>query len=85
MDKIFSARLSESVVLRIGHLARRLNTTKKNVLESAVELYAAKIESEKETDVLAQTFGSWKRDETALETAGKARKAFRESMTRHNR
>ena len=42
MDKILSARVDESVAHSIGALARRLNTSKKKIIERAVEMYAAK-------------------------------------------
>jgi predicted transcriptional regulator len=38
MDKILSARVDESVVNRIGSLARRLHTSKKKSIESAIEI-----------------------------------------------
>ena len=44
MDKILSARVDESVIQRIGSLARQLNTTKKKIIEGAITLYAEKIE-----------------------------------------
>ena len=46
MDKILSARVDESVIQRIGSLARQLNTTKKKIIEGAIILYAEKIEKE---------------------------------------
>lgn len=85
MDKILSARLDESIVSRIGSLARQLHTTKKQIIEGAIELYAAKIEAENKVDVLDQTFGAWQRKESAQETVNKARKAFQDSMSRHKK
>ena len=85
MDKILSARVDEGVVRRIGSLARRLNTSKKNVIESAVELYAQKVEGEQNTDVLEETCGAWKRKESAEQLVRKARGAFRQSMTRRRK
>jgi predicted transcriptional regulator len=38
MDKILSARVDESVANRIGLLARRLRTSKKKIIESAIEI-----------------------------------------------
>ena len=38
MDRVLCARVDESVANRIGTLARRLRTSKKNVIERAVEL-----------------------------------------------
>jgi predicted transcriptional regulator len=83
MDKIFSARVDESTVRRIGILAQRLNTTKKNIIESAIEVYASRIEEEYSLDVLDLTFGAWRREESAPEVVDASRKAFRHSMMRH--
>ena len=46
MDKIFSARLEESVIRLIGMLARQLGTTKKAIIENAIRMYTEKIEKE---------------------------------------
>ncbi|NOY59370.1 MAG: hypothetical protein GXO75_10660 [Calditrichaeota bacterium] len=83
MDKILSARVDESVVQRIGNLARQLKTTKKQIIEGAITLYAEKIEKETKQDILDQTFGAWQRNESIKETVQKARKSFRDSMLRH--
>lgn len=85
MDKILSARLDESVIRRIGSLARLMNTTKKKIIESAIEMYASKIEEEKKQDILDQTFGVWQREESSTETARKAREAFQQAMLRHQK
>ena len=83
MDKILSARVDESVVDRIGSLARRLRTSKKKIIESAIEMYAVQIDKEQEFDVFKNTCGAWRREESARETVAKARKAFQRSMQRH--
>ena len=85
MDKVFSARMDEAVIHRIGSLARRLRTSKKHVLEQAVETYAAQVEREQKTDVLEETFGAWKRHEYPGQTVQEIRAAFRRSMERHKR
>jgi predicted transcriptional regulator len=85
MDKILSARVDESVVNSIGSLARRLHTSKKRILERAIEMYAAKIDKEQEFDVFQQTCGAWSREESAEQLVKAARKAFRDSMRRHKR
>ena len=85
MDKIISTRLDESIVHRITSLARKLNTSKKHVIESAIRMFAAKVEDELETDVLKQTFASWKREEPAEQILARARKEFNKSMQRHVR
>jgi hypothetical protein len=57
MDKILSARVDESVVNRIGSLARRLHTSKKKIIESAIETYAAQVDKEQDFDVFEHTLG----------------------------
>jgi predicted transcriptional regulator len=83
MDKVLSARVDEAVVRRIANLARRLHTTKKAVIEGAIQMYAAKVEQESELDVLEETLGAWAREESASQTVKRAREAFRDSMRRH--
>ncbi|MDP6525374.1 MAG: hypothetical protein QGH15_14240 [Kiritimatiellia bacterium] len=85
MDKVLSARVDESVVSKIGALARELHTTKKSVIEAAIKMFAAKIEEEQGVDLLDLTFGAWKRKETPQATVRRARRAFSGSMTRHHR
>ncbi|MBW1796526.1 MAG: hypothetical protein JRI94_14895 [Deltaproteobacteria bacterium] len=85
MDKILSARVDESTVRRIGLLSRRLDTSKKKIIESAIQMYATKIEEEQNFDVLDQTFGAWHRKESADQVTQKVRKAFRHSMMRHQK
>jgi len=85
MDKIFSTRVDESVIHRIGSLARRLRTSKKRVIEKAVETYAAQVEKEQKSDVLEETFGAWRRKESAAETVDHVRATFRRAMERHQR
>jgi len=83
MDKILSARVDEATLRRIGILARRLHTSKKKIIESAVEMYTSKIEEEQNFDLLDQTFGAWHRKESAGQLVDESRKAFRRSMMRH--
>ncbi len=84
MDRVFSARVSEKVVRRIGALARRLRTSKKAVLERAVLELAERLEREEEMDVLDHSHGVWKRREKPARTVARAREAFRASMKRHD-
>jgi hypothetical protein len=83
MDKILSARVDESVVNHIGSLARRLRIYKKNIIESAIERYAAQVENEQDFDVFEHTCGAWHRKDSAADTVVKVRKAFRDSIKRH--
>ena len=82
-DKILSARVDESVVSHIGSLARRLHTSKKKIIESAIERYAAQVDKEQDFDVFKHTCGAWHRKGSPGETVVKVRKAFRDSMKRH--
>jgi hypothetical protein len=85
MDKIFSARLDESAIHRIASLAQRLRTSKKRVIEEAVQAYAARIEREQKSDVFAETSGAWRRTEAAAPMVERARAAFRRSLERRRR
>ena len=85
MDKVLSARVDESVIGRIGVLARELHTTKKSIIEGAINLFAEKVEKEHNVDILNITCGAWSRGESPDSTVSTARKAFRNSMTRHHK
>lgn len=85
MDKILSARVEESVANRINSLARRLRTSKKKVIENAIEAYSSKIDEEQELDVFEETCGIWSRKELPERTIEKSRKAFGNSMRRHQK
>jgi len=85
MDRVFSARVDESIIGCINSLARQLHSTKKQVIERAIELFATQVEREQKTDVLEQSFGSWNRDESVQETVEASRTAFRQSMERSRR
>ena len=85
MDKIFSARVDESVIRQIGTLARQLGKTKKAIVESAIQMFAEKVEKEHDVDVFEQTLGAWRRAESPEETHEKVRKAFRRSMLRYQK
>ena len=80
MDKIFSTRVDESIIHRIRSLAHRLHTSNKKIVENAIEMYAARIDSEEDSDVFEQTCGAWRRKESAARIVAKARTAFRNSM-----
>ncbi len=48
-------------------LIGELKTTKKSVIENAIQQYAEKIEKEGKIDLLEMTLGAWNRDKTADE------------------
>ena len=83
MDKVLSARVDESVVSKIAVLARELHTTKKRIIEGAIALFAEKVEADHKVDLLDLTFGAWTRDETPESTVSRSRRAFSDSMARH--
>ncbi len=85
MDKIFSARVDESVIRQIGILARQLGKTKKAILESSIQLFAEKMKKEHNLDVFEQTLGAWRREESPGKIREKVRKAFRRSMLRYHK
>jgi len=85
MDKVLSARVDESVASKVSLLARQLRTSKKKVLEGAINMYAEKAAQEQKIDALDATFGAWQRDEPPAATVRKARDALTGSMTRHQR
>lgn len=85
MDQVFSARISQEIARRIGELARRLGTSKKAIIERAIEELSRQIDDEQAFDVFAHTHGVWRREETAEETVAKGRDAFSESMKRHKK
>ena len=85
MDKILSARVNEMIIQRIGVLARQLNTSKKAIIERAIEEFSERLSAQEKIDELGQTFGAWKRAESPEETQRRVRKAFNDSMNRHHR
>ncbi len=85
MDKIMSTRMDEAVIQHINMLAKKLETSKKAVLENAVRYYAEKIETEQGLDILVHTFGSWQRDESTAETVKSIKDAMHKSQERYKR
>ena len=83
MDRVLSVRVDEHAYGCIGFLARRLHTSKKKVIEGAVDAYASKLEAEEPVDIFKQTFGAWKRSEPARQTVARVRRAFRQAMLGH--
>lgn len=83
MERIFSARIDDRIVRRIGDLAQKLHTSKKAVLEQAVEMLGRQVDSELKDDVFDRTNGVWDRNESAAQTVSRIREAFRKSMERH--
>ena len=80
MDKLLSARVDETVIRRIGSLARQLGTTKKTVIEGAILFYADKLKNGAKADVPGRTCGSRKRAASTAKTVTKARQAAGRSV-----
>lgn len=85
MDKIMSTRVNEGVIRRIGMLAKRLNISRKAVIEKAIDNYSQQIESDGDLDILTVTCGIWKRDEQPDETVKKIKNAMRLSQERYKK
>lgn len=83
MDKVFSARVDEKTVKKIDTLAHKMHSSKKKVIEEAIECYANQVAKNLDSDIIAESSGAWSRGETPAATVKKAKKAFSDSM-KHN-
>jgi hypothetical protein len=68
MDKIVSTRIEQDVAALWDRLARRRKRSKKAVLEEALKLYAKTLDEQPESSALDESFGAWKRAESAEES-----------------
>jgi hypothetical protein len=85
MQKVFSARLDESVLNEMERATRERRMTKRRFLEEAIRLRAAQLRGEDDRDVWAETLGAWQRNERPETSVRAARRAFQRSITRHHR
>jgi predicted transcriptional regulator len=85
MDRILSLRVSEATAGQVTALARRLKSSKKRVIEDAVNRYAASVEAETNRDVFEETCGGWNREQSPGQLTDESRKVFRESMEKRRR
>lgn len=85
MDRILSTRMDEAVIQRINVLAKKLGTSKKAVIENAINCFAEKIASETDVDIFSETSGSWTRDASAADTVLEIRETVRKSLERYKR
>jgi hypothetical protein len=85
MDKIMSTRIEESVIQQIAILAKKLNTTKKAIIENAIQHYAEKIAFEQDIDILGHTCGIWQREEPPADTIQNIKDKMRQSQERYRR
>ena len=82
MDKIFSTRISIKVLKVLDELAKQLRVSKKQIIEDAIEKYAEE-KKDKGFDILTETSGCWKREESPGEIAAETRRKFSANFTRH--
>jgi hypothetical protein len=85
MDRILSARIDDAVYRKISDLSTRMHTSKKSVIEMAIQQFGEHIEQDAETTVFDRTCGIWNRNETPAETIDHVRRTFHNSMTRYRR
>ena len=85
MEKAFSTRLPEEVIEELEQASRRLGITKKQFLEEAIRMRAAKISRERAHEIIENSFGAWQRDEPPEETVAGIKRAFREAGDRRQR
>ena len=83
MDRVFSARLDDSIVNQIKLLAKQLDTTNKEIIEQAIRLFTSQVKDKEKVDIIRQTHGIWHEDETADETVQRIRKEVNDSFTRY--
>ena len=83
MDRIFSARINDSIAMKINELSLKMHVSKKSVIEKAIDLLMQNFQKNSDSDVFDETCGAWKRDESPDETVSRIRNAFKESMRRN--
>lgn len=83
MDKVFSTRLDHEVIGELERVTRKAGITKKRFLEDAIRDHARQLSAGDESNIWSETFGIWKRKESAATTVKTARSAFRKSIERH--
>jgi hypothetical protein len=84
MDKIFSARLDESVLLEMDRVVHQQRMTKKKFLEQAIHHMAENLSVPEEKDVWALTCGAWKRKESPATLVKQIRVKMRQNYERHH-
>lgn len=85
MDRILSARIDDAIYRKINDLSQKLHTTKKSVIEQAIDLLGRNFQEERKSDIFSDTCGSWKSEESPAETVKSVRAVFNHSMKRHVR
>ena len=85
MDRILSARINDSIYRKINELSKKMHTSKKSVIESAILLLVKQFDQKSKTDVFFDTCGIWERTENVQDTVSEIKTAFRNSMERYQR
>ncbi len=85
MDKVFSARLDESVIQQISLLSRKLHASKKAVIEAAITSYSKQSGLKEQVEVFEHTCGAWERSESPPQSVSISRAAFNQSIERRQR
>jgi hypothetical protein len=85
MDKILSARIDDAAFRTINDLSQKLHSSKKAVIEKAIDLLRENVYQCNGTDVFDDTCGAWIREETPDDTIAKTRASFEKSITRHQK
>ena len=85
MDKIFSTRLDEGVVVELERITRRLGVTKKSFLENAIKAHVQRLSAEDEADVWTETSGAWRRRESPQRSVSAIRTVMRKNFNRRHR
>jgi len=85
MDRIISARIDDRIYKKINDLSVKMNTSKKSVIEKAIELLGKAYQESSKTDVFEETCGIWKRTDSPEKIFSIARGAFNKSLKRHKR
>ena len=83
MDKIFSARLDESVLSELERFTQAHHMTKKRFLEEAIQAKVQGLKGKEGEDVWAQSCGVWKRRESAAALVKQIRGSMRKSYRRY--
>jgi hypothetical protein len=84
MDKIFSARLDESVLSELEQVTHHHHMTKKKFLEEAIHSKAQALMESEDNDVWVRTCGAWKRKESAATLVKQIRTKMRKNFQRRH-
>ena len=83
MDKIFSTRINEDLARELDTYVKKRGLSKKRLVEAALRSYFKQKGAKPAHEILEQTFGAWKREESPEKTRAHAREEFNKSFHRH--